>query len=233
MVDPELLAVWNWTFYGYGSWSAPYWFIGLEEGGVDSAEDFEKRVNAWDEMGQPDLLDLREFHLRIGHAEYCQPDAKLQSTWRRLMRSLFVAKGNAPTDESLRRYQAFELGRHGSEILLLELSPLPARGVNDRWYLRDDSSSLDFIDVEELREARRDHIAEAIIQHKPRAVICYGEPRKWAAYLSLHVERDKIWTGRRGATLIVASPQVRTVQANDHWDEIGRIIASKASSTDA
>jgi putative aminopeptidase FrvX len=40
------------------------------------------------------------------------------------------------------------------------------------------------------------------------------------------MKHNKIWLRRRGATLIIATPQGRTVQSNAHWDEIGRIIAA-------
>jgi hypothetical protein len=178
MVDPEILAEWNSTFFGYGSWSAPYWFIGLEEGGVDSAADFEHRVNVWNDSGQPDLLDLHDFHRKIWHPEYCRIDAALQPTWRQLMRTLFAAKREAATDRQLRHYQAFELGRSGGETALLELSPLPARSVNDRWFQRNDASSLDFIDLEEMKEIRRERLTAKMDRYQPRSVLCYGEAKK-------------------------------------------------------
>jgi hypothetical protein len=191
MVEPELLYDWVSKFFGYGSWSAPYWFIGLEEGGVDTETDFDRRVNVWDESGQPNLIDLQDFHRKIGHPEYCRIDAPLQSTWRRLMPRLFSAKGIHATKRGLKHYQAFELGSSGGETALLELSPLPARAVNDRWFQRNDASSLDFIDLDELKETRRGQIANRIDENQPRAVICYGEPRRWASYLV------STWTARR------------------------------------
>ena len=34
--DDSLLETFAETFYGYGNYNGPYWFIGMEEGGGDS-----------------------------------------------------------------------------------------------------------------------------------------------------------------------------------------------------
>src|SRR5438132_787469 len=141
MISPELVAAWTSKFYGYGCWSAPYWFIGLEEGGVDSLEAFRRRLSAWNDRGQPDLLDLHAFHRDIGLAQYASPDTPFQATWRPLIRVLFAAKGMVASKEELRKYQGMELGRSSGETALLELSPLPAKTTKDPWFERDPNST--------------------------------------------------------------------------------------------
>lgn len=47
MVEQQLLKTFMSRFYGYGSWSAKYWFIGMEEGGGDSEEEIERRMMTW------------------------------------------------------------------------------------------------------------------------------------------------------------------------------------------
>lgn len=70
MIDPALLERWTQHFFGYGSWAAPYWFIGLEEGRVDSEEQFQIRLDAWHSTGEPSLLDLHDFHQAIGEPQH-------------------------------------------------------------------------------------------------------------------------------------------------------------------
>jgi hypothetical protein len=51
---------------GYGCWSAPYWFLGLEEG-MDRGEsvDRSERIAAWRYFGSRELAYCQEFHDRI------------------------------------------------------------------------------------------------------------------------------------------------------------------------
>lgn len=57
MVDAKTLAAESW--YGYGPWDAPYWFIGMEPGGDDTHASYE----AWEALGGHELIDCREHHL--------------------------------------------------------------------------------------------------------------------------------------------------------------------------
>ena len=47
-------------FYGYASWDAELWFVGMEEGGGNSEEESAKRLEAWDRAD--DLADIRDYH---------------------------------------------------------------------------------------------------------------------------------------------------------------------------
>src|SRR5579875_2052620 len=44
---------------GYGSWSARYWFVGMEPGGSDDRETYA----SWLRLGGTDLIDLRAHNL--------------------------------------------------------------------------------------------------------------------------------------------------------------------------
>jgi hypothetical protein len=48
--------------YGYGRWSAPYWFIGLEEGQDPIGKDLTLRLQAMRDLGKDGLSDCRTFH---------------------------------------------------------------------------------------------------------------------------------------------------------------------------
>src|SRR5689334_12107674 len=45
LINPEYLQHWINHFYGYGSWSAPFWFIGYEESGGDLPEEVAEKLN--------------------------------------------------------------------------------------------------------------------------------------------------------------------------------------------
>jgi hypothetical protein len=53
--------------YGFGRWTAPYWFIGPEPGqSREEHDDLTSRAEAWRSLGGCELMDCREFHKRIG-----------------------------------------------------------------------------------------------------------------------------------------------------------------------
>jgi hypothetical protein len=108
------------TFYGYGTYSAKYWFIGIEEGGGGSIPEIERRVSCWLNRGGHELEDLVEYHSAIGVTRWFDPVPKLQPTWRQLIRVLLAAK-SGDDREAIRRYQASKLGRWTGQTCLIEL----------------------------------------------------------------------------------------------------------------
>jgi len=56
-------------FFGFGTWKAKYWLIGIEERGAKTRLEFSQRFKAWYELGQPKIIDLGRFtkmaHLRV------------------------------------------------------------------------------------------------------------------------------------------------------------------------
>ena len=77
------------TWFGYGRWSAPYWFVGPEPGGDDHPELY----SAWEACGGGPLIDAacheREWNLRVPHdlqTSYFAQRPKIQrSTWQPLI----------------------------------------------------------------------------------------------------------------------------------------------------
>lgn len=43
-------------WYGYGTWDAPYWFVGKEPGGADDPE----QCASWLRLGGGELIDCRQ-----------------------------------------------------------------------------------------------------------------------------------------------------------------------------
>ena len=52
-------------FYGSGNFAGNYWFIGMEEGGGDKLEEVLNRLNVWKDLGEQELVDTADFHLRL------------------------------------------------------------------------------------------------------------------------------------------------------------------------
>src|ERR1700737_464546 len=84
--DDDLLADFAETFYGYGDYNVPYWFVGMEEGGGESFENVEARLSIWNERGRQELEDVAEFYRAIGAEKFFQKDAPLHPTWSKLIR---------------------------------------------------------------------------------------------------------------------------------------------------
>ena len=70
MLDDGLLKAYIDGFYGYGSYQAPYWFIGMEPGGEVTLDEMEARLQTWDGAGRPELEELRGYHGKIGGSHY-------------------------------------------------------------------------------------------------------------------------------------------------------------------
>jgi hypothetical protein len=47
------------TDWGYGNWSASYWFVGMEEGGGDSWTAICDRLRSWEGLGAPQMAPFR------------------------------------------------------------------------------------------------------------------------------------------------------------------------------
>jgi hypothetical protein len=131
MIDPEELRAFMHSFYGYGNYDARYWFIGLEEGGVSSADDLTKRIAAWRRHDSAETQDLYEFHREIDFTGWFGERPKRQATWARLVQIVLMAEGRRCEAEDIVRYQADHLGRVDGETLLSEALPLPGEEGDD------------------------------------------------------------------------------------------------------
>ena len=233
MLVPELLTAYMRAFYGYGAWTAKYWFVGMEEGGGDTLEEIERRITAWDDRGRRDLEDLRDYHESIGVTRYFGNNGKLQRTWRPLVRVVLTAEHARTDEDSVRAYQGNRLGRLGGETALIELLPLPAPGKTAPWlYGQLGVAPLRTREEYEaaLRPPRTKTILAAIDRYQPRAVISYGDAHVWRATLDANRPLNaKAWVTTRGRTAIICTHHPEGARSNAHWDEIGRFIAASVS----
>jgi hypothetical protein len=176
-IDDQLLESYPDTFYGYGSYSGRYWFIGLEEGGGGSSREIATRLTTWRNRGHHELEDLFEYHDQIGVWRYFGERAKLQTTWKQLSRIALIAENHGDETDLVRYYQGMLLGRRGGDSCLLELLPLPSPSTAHCLYA--DLSTLPNLAQrktyqEHYAKVRAAHLRRRMEEHAPWAVIFYG-----------------------------------------------------------
>lgn len=185
MLNDQLLEEFMHSFYGYGNLNSKIWFVGMEEGGGNNLEEVAARLKCWDNFGKPTLMDVAEFHNRLGEAHnpsitkyFGDKNVCYQRTWGGLIKMIYYSQNNLGAKiEDRKNYQASKFARAKSDECLLELFPLPSPGVNkfhyNEWsgipYLKSRTQYKDF-----LREIRTEKIKSLIAANKPRAVVFYS-----------------------------------------------------------
>ena len=119
------------NFWGYGSFAAPVWFVGMEEGlGVET--DVEERLQSTDGRS---LVDMRRDMVRVRHhmAWFVAPAPAIQPNFKYpIALYLYFRHGKAPSSKDIRGYQLRVLGdAELKDSCVVDLMPLPARGTSD------------------------------------------------------------------------------------------------------
>jgi hypothetical protein len=206
------------SFYGYGYWTAPYWFIGPEPGMGPKEIGNAQLSKTWCELGEHELCDCRDFHRKIGELGWHGEHPRLQTTWRPLMLLLLSFLNERADTDSLRAYQRDRWGRQvkDAETCVIELSGLAAKGLHVP------------IDRERFRQDRIATIRQRIKGYMPKLVFMYGsgEQKHWEQIAGCELLQDQIVT--RDSTVFVftrhpVSPPGRT---NSDWHELGRKLAT-------
>jgi hypothetical protein len=237
LFNDELLSQFIQSFYGYGSYSGQFWFVGMEEGGGNCFSEINTRLNAWANRGKNELEDLAQYHTDIGVKDWFIPKPKLQPTWNKLIRIVLSSNGQVPEAELVRNYQKTLLGRKSGDTCLLELLPLPSPSLQ-HWLYAQHSQLSYLISRQTYREeciaVRIEHLKSRINQYKPSAVIFYGlgyqEHWKKIAGVALNQSSNKILTGRRGSTLFAAikHPAAQGT-TSEYFHQVGKLIASSSA----
>lgn len=223
-VDSDLLQAFMKGFYGYGSYEAPYWFVGIEESGGNSVGDIVRRLRAWDGRQRPEIDDLQGFH---SSAEIEISLTKPQRTWRPLIQFVLRCKDESVSKESVCEYQASRLGREGGETCLLELLPLPRPGA--RAWPYSSWSTLPAVTTyrayeKAVRAARTETILSRIRQYCPSVVVFYGKSDFWRNTVSIDAAAGG-WGFDAGkiaktAVFVTAHPCARSNDASTRFDAI-------------
>jgi hypothetical protein len=207
--------------YGYGSWEAPYWFIGPEQGQAAWEDhDLNLRHRAFCQLEEDGLCDCACFHRLIGETRWHRATKPaLQRTWSRLILLLmsFLQKpgDKKPLDnEAVRAYQRDHWGKHGDETCVIELSGLPARNLN---VLRERDA---------FREERIRFIRQKMLACKPVSVVMYGHEAKedYQKIAEMEFYPDDSGSVRKVESTIFAFAKhpVSWGLRNKYWVELGR-----------
>jgi hypothetical protein len=237
MFDDPLLHDFMNTFYGYGSYTGDYWFVGMEEGGGNLFTEIEQRLNDWHRRGRQELEDIVAYHAEICAERFFGPNPKLQPTWNRLIRIELSAKGQDVDTERVRAYQKEHLGRHTSTNCLVELLPLPSRSTRDWLYAQH--SQLPCLTSREVythqfAQLRAAHLKQRIQQYKPKAVVFYSVNLSYIHWWEViaGVEFTKSMVGDRDCYVaqnedtvfaITHHPVANGVK-NEYFHQVGKIL---------
>lgn len=192
LIKEHTLQHWLDSFYGFGSWDAPVWFVGYEEGGGDLPEEVAEKFDYFYNLtpaGSPLLCDLRDLYRHVAFRtdgpraslfttlyDYRFGDhAVLHGIWKNLIAFTHGYQGRELPD--LLRYQKNDFTR--TSEALIALYPLPSPH-NHAWYY----SWLDLpqksmlktrkLYEEQVYQQRIQTILRRIQEHKPRVVLLYG-----------------------------------------------------------
>jgi hypothetical protein len=231
MIDTARLNDFMHRFYGYGSWDAPLWFVGMEEGGGNTLEELECRLKSWD--GSDDLVDLKDFHSKLGGTDWFSDRPKIQSTWGKLIRVALACEGRTPDRESVRTYQRDELGRKNGSTALLELLPLPSPSTSHWIYGSLELATLK--DRASYRDAmipfRTDAIRRRLKQHQPRVVLFYGLDYRehWETIVEQPFQQEpeaRFSTATNSTTRFILAPHPAAMRGvrNSDYESIGMWI---------
>jgi hypothetical protein len=228
------------TFFGYGHWRAPVWFVGIEEAGGKTESSVTKHLAAWHERTRKDLESAPEFYPTTGNNNWHGRNATLQPTWTQLTRMLLIAQGKPDLSSAILDYQRDRLGSMDGETCLLELFPLPSPNF-DIWKYAEwsDISWLRNRQVYEqnIGKKRVLLLRQKIDIYRPRVVIFYGSSqlKYWQQIMGAGTyqrplpnkliahERDNI------ALFVTKHPSDPKLgqQRDDYFREIGRFFHYK------
>ena len=204
-------------WFGYGRWEAPYWFIGMEQGGNDDHSSYE----AWLRLGGTELIDCRAHHLHPefpGLARWHTGDRPAtQSTWRRLIQLLLAYNGRRTDLEAVRRYQRDEWGSLEGETAVVEVSALHSPNLSG------------MVDRTAHREQRISALHSRIVEYQPDFAVMYG-----LGYRDLYARIagsmfDGSGFARSGKTLcvLVEHPTARPSKPAAWWVEKGHAMRTQ------
>jgi len=196
IIEEEALRHWIENFYGYGSWSARFWFVAYEEGGGELPEDVAERINYFkahhSQAGDSELCDIRQLYGNVT-LRWQGPKAKLYRTlydfrfgenatphtiWKNLTSFEYAIREEPLPDfiDYQRRVFASPAARNEA---VLKLFPLPAAHHHGWYYSWLLLPGLEFIrsrtNYEEiLYPLRMQRILSNIKTYKPELVLFYG-----------------------------------------------------------
>lgn len=216
-------------FIGYGSISAPVWFLGMEEGG-GGEENLRKRLTF------EAIEDCKQAHAKLGITHFHGDHPRIQRTWRSMCYIMLSLSNQAPTKSAIREYQSAKLGRANGDTLLIELMPIPKPRVSNWEYeklLPQYASRDDY--YQSVLPQRTRLLKKLITNHHPQTVIGYGK-RFWKEYQQLFPEteftaQDGFLTTRSDETSVILCDHFTARSMNGRLDMLTEVIRNKSHGT--
>ena len=195
MINTELLQDFMNNFFGYGNLKSDFWFIGMEEGGGNTPEEITSRLEVWERSQKPTVLDICEFHREITNDKgknfgylFNGVKSKYQRTWGGIIKILLNYYGDqSPGINVVKEFQSSQLGRHDSNNCLLEVFPLPSKGVNNFDYPKWTNNYLTSRTTYKagMKELRVRRLKNLIKENKPSVVVFLSSSPEYMRYWSL------------------------------------------------
>jgi len=235
-IDNLLINEFIHKFYGFGDVRSKFWFIGMEEGGGITKDEFEIRIYAWVKLGKKTLVDVAKYHELIGiHRFFIEP-VKLQSTWNKLIRIYLSSQGLQITTDDVWQYQKNHLGRSDQNTSLLELLPLASPSVNEwRYSIWTDNPLLKSRDNyrERTLPLRINNLRWLIEENLPAIVVFYGQSNEeyWervvAGPMNFDRNLDIKYLKKKDTLFVSIKHPVYKGLTNEYFHQIGRWISSQ------
>ena len=242
MLSPSALLKYLESFFGYGRWDAPIWFIGIEEAGGRSERELEQRLAVWAERGHKELEDAPTFYPASGNSSWHGEGAHIQATWKQLIRLLLLARGACADDKAILACQSTQLGSFAGDTSLTELLPLPSPDTATwnygRWSELDRLRSRQAYLAGTLNQ-RADVLKQRCRSNQPKAVIFYGLELadgtsllpfwSWIAggWFDQAIERKKILLSRRNSKTTFFVTRHPVSESQEYFGEIGAFLRDK------
>jgi len=233
-LNDDLLETYVRTFYGYGNYGGPFWFVGMEEGMLGGYDEIVARLLFCENHGMAELLDFAMMSRATSTVgdRWIGENARIMPTWGRLIRLLLAAKGNSCSPQDVRCYQGTCLGRGQSDNCILELMPLPCKSLNEADWFYSDWSTLSYLRsrssyMKEVLPGRIAHLRRSIRDHRPACVVFYGkrylEHWKAVAADTDFEESGAFLFGEKDGTVLCVTPHpVARGLTNDAFERAGR-----------
>lgn len=212
-------------FIGYGSLSAPYWFLGMEEGGGGND-------NLRTRLEFQTVEDCKAAHQKLGITRFHGDRPRIQSTWGKMARIMLSLGGEEPTRQAIRRYQADQLGRSHGQTLLAELMPIPKPGLRQWPYevvMPQFRTREDY--YQKVMPSRIKLLQYLFETHQPQLVIAYGK-KFWSEFKQV-LPADKFTCeegfefARMDQSLFVLCDHFTSPTMNGRLESLVELIRSK------
>lgn len=233
-IDSAILERFVSSFWGYGSFEAPFWIVGMEEACGDN--ELPLRIETWHRRGESPLEDAAQYHNDIGSPDLFKPNAKLQRTWLKLIKAYLAAHGLSTENAEARKFQIEKLGRRAQsekQTCFIELMPLPSPSTT-KWPIKKhtDIEHLQSRDayMKMIMPKRIQSLQNIIDDFQPKAILFYGLSyiNHWEAISrrsSGLEEKDKPRHWRVNNTEFFAMPHpVARGVTNDEFIAVGNMV---------